>query len=101
MAISLRLATRSLRMGRGFSEGCARGAAAARRRPARGRFVRWTAKGRRYFGQEQRHCKAGRRAESSPSPTINPMDNEFRQLVLDAAGRADVREAVGRVYADL
>jgi Fe-S-cluster containining protein len=29
------------------------------------------------------------------------MDEEFRQLVFDAAARADVREAVGRVYADL
>jgi Fe-S-cluster containining protein len=29
------------------------------------------------------------------------MDEEFRQHVLDAAGRPDVREAVGRVYADL
>jgi Fe-S-cluster containining protein len=29
------------------------------------------------------------------------MDEAFRQLVLDAAGREDVRAAVGRVYADL
>ena len=29
------------------------------------------------------------------------MDHEFCQHVLDAAGRADVREAVGRVYVDL
>ena len=29
------------------------------------------------------------------------MDPDFRQLVLEAADRTDVREAVGRVYADL
>ena len=107
MAISLRLATSSLRMGRGSHGLCAEivrdgGNGGLRLRGKS--FVRVNRhQVGRYFGQDRRQCKARyRRGARGPAgPYDGGKWTERFASTSSMPPRADVREAAGRLYADV